>query len=61
MLQSKPIRFLKEAIVELKKVVWPTKKQVLRLTIVVIIVSVATGILIGSLDYIFTKLLALII
>ncbi|MDP4030712.1 MAG: preprotein translocase subunit SecE [Candidatus Beckwithbacteria bacterium] len=61
MLQSKPIRFLKEAIVELKKVVWPTKKQVLRLTIVVITVSVATGILIGSLDYIFTKLLALII
>lgn len=61
MLQSKPIRFLKEAVAELKKVVWPTKEQLVRLTIIVIVVSVSAGILIGSLDYIFTKLLALIL
>lgn len=61
MLQSKPIRFVKEAIAELKKVVWPTKEQVVRLTIVVIVVSVIAGFLIGGLDFIFTKLLALII
>lgn len=61
MLQSKPIRFLKEAVAELKKVVWPTKEQLVRLTIIVIVVSVSAGILIGGLDYIFTKLLALIL
>ena len=61
MLQSTPIRFVKEAISELKKVVWPTKEQVVRLTLIVIVVSVITGLLIGGLDFIFTKLLALII
>lgn len=61
MLQSKPIRFAKEAISELKKVVWPTKKQVVRLTLVVIVVSVIAGLLMGGMDFIFTKLLALII
>ena len=48
MLQSKPIRFLKEAVAELKKVVWPTKEQLVRLTIVVIVVSVSAGLLIGG-------------
>ncbi len=61
MLQSKPIRFVKEAISELKQVVWPTKKQVVRLTLVVIVVSVIAGLLMGGLDFIFAKLLALII
>ena len=61
MLQSKPIRFVKEALAELKKVVWPTKEQVVRLTLVVIVVSVIAGLLMGGLDFIFTKLLALII
>ena len=61
MLQSTPIRFVKEAISELKKVVWPTKEQVVRLTLIVIVVSVIAGLLMGGLDFIFTKLLALII
>ena len=61
MLQSKPIRFVKEAISELKQVVWPTKKQVVRLTLVVIVVSVIAGLLMGGLDFNFAKLLALII
>ncbi|KKU87516.1 MAG: hypothetical protein UY17_C0016G0006 [Candidatus Beckwithbacteria bacterium GW2011_GWC2_47_9] len=61
MLQSKPIRFVKEALAELKKVVWPTKEQVVRLSVLVIVVSVIAGLLMGGLDFIFTKLLALII
>ena len=61
MLQSTPIRFVKEALAELKKVVWPTKEQVVRLSVVVIVVSVIAGLLMGGLDFIFTKLLALII
>ena len=57
------IRLIKDkiSIAELKKVVWPTKEQVVRLTLVVIVVSVIAGLLMGGLDFIFTKLLALII
>lgn len=61
MLQSTPIRFVKEAISELKKVVWPAKEQVVRLTLIVIVVSVIAGLLLGGMDFIFAKLLALII
>lgn len=61
MLQSAPVRFVNEAVAELKQVVWPTRKEVVRLTLVVITVSVAAGLLIGGLDYVFAKLLALII
>lgn len=61
MLQSPLTRFVKEALAELKQVVWPTKEQLVRLTLVVIIVSVAAGVLIGGLDFVFTKLLALIL
>lgn len=36
---------------ELKKVVWPTKSQVLNNTLVVIVVSVIFAIVIGLIDY----------
>ena len=48
--------FIKESVAELKQVVWPTKQQVIRLTLVVITVSVLTGLLIGGLDYLFLNL-----
>ncbi|MBU1085868.1 MAG: preprotein translocase subunit SecE [Candidatus Beckwithbacteria bacterium] len=54
-------QYLKESIVELKKVVWPTKKQVIKMTGVVIAVSLITGIFIGLLDLLFTKAIGLII
>jgi preprotein translocase subunit SecE len=56
-----PVTFLKEVRDELKKVVWPTRDEVIRLTAVVIIVSLIVGFFLGGLDYIFTKLMALII
>lgn len=56
-----PAQFVKESIAELKKVVWPDRQKVVRLTLVVIGVSVATGFLIGGLDYLFTKMFGLII
>ena len=59
MLQSQ--NFIKASIAELKQVVWPTRKQVIRLTIIVIAVSVATGIFIGALDYVFTNLVGLLV
>ncbi len=54
-------KFIKQAITELKKVVWPTKQQVIRMTLIVTGVSIIVGALIGSLDYLFTQLISLII
>jgi preprotein translocase subunit SecE len=58
---SSPSRFVNESVMELKKVVWPNRQQVVKLTLIVIGVSIVTGILIGGLDYLFTGLFGLII
>ena len=49
-------RYLVESWSELKKVVWPTRETVIRLTILVVAVSVAVGIYIFVLDRIFNTL-----
>lgn len=49
-------RFLGEIISELKKVVWLSRREVGYLTVLVVIVSVAAGILLGALDYGFAAL-----
>lgn len=45
----------------MKKVVWPTKKQTINYSLVVIGLSLATAIFFGLLDYIFNYLLGLIV
>jgi len=56
-----PVVFLKEVRDELKKVVWPTRDEVIRLTGVVILVSLFVGIFLGGADFILTKLVGLLI
>ena len=58
---TKPVEFLRETYDELKKVTWPTRDDIIRLTGVVIIISVFIGIYIGTLDYILTKLTELVV
>ncbi len=58
---STPLSFLRETQEELKKVIWPTRQEVIRLTGVVIIVSAIVGLFIGGLDFVFTKLLSLVL
>jgi preprotein translocase subunit SecE len=48
------LNYFKEVRAELEKVVWPTKEQTIRYSILVIIVAVASGVLLGGLDYILT-------
>jgi preprotein translocase subunit SecE len=55
-----PTAFLRETRDELKKVVWPTRQETVRLTMVVIVVSLLVGVFLGGLDFIFTKTLGLI-
>lgn len=56
-----PAKFFGEVKSELKKVTWPTKDQVIRLTGVVIIISLIVGIFVGGLDLIFTKTMEFVI
>ena len=56
-----PVGFFKEARDELKKVVWPTRQEAIRLTLVVIIISLLVGLFLGGLDFIFVKMIGLII
>lgn len=51
-----PITFLKETREELKKVVWPKREEVVRLTLLVILISLIVGFFIGGLDFVFTKI-----
>lgn len=51
-----PVIFIKEVKAELGKVIWPSKEELIRLTFVVIIISVVIGIYIGGLDLVLTKL-----
>jgi len=56
-----PLKFLKEVKLELEKVVWPTKKEAVKLTAIVVGVSVAVGLFVGTLDFLLTKMMEIII
>jgi preprotein translocase subunit SecE len=56
-----PVKFLRETYDELKQVKWPTRNEVVRLTTVVIFISVVVGLYIGGLDYALTQLLNIVI
>jgi preprotein translocase subunit SecE len=56
-----PITFFKETSEELKKVVWPTRESVIRSTIIVILLSLIVGLFLGGLDFVFTKLIEIIV
>lgn len=50
---SRVTRYFREVKAELKKVVWPTRKQVINNTIIVIITILVVGAVIWTLDLIF--------
>lgn len=56
-----PVVFLKEVQAELGKVIWPGRNEVIRLTIVVLLVSLIVGLFIGALDFVFTKIFSFLI
>ncbi len=49
-------RFFGETISELKKVVWLTRREIIYLTILVLITAAVMGVILGVLDYGFTRL-----
>ncbi|MFC1721138.1 preprotein translocase subunit SecE [Patescibacteria group bacterium] len=53
----KAINYIKDVKGELKHVAWPTRRQIILFTTVVIIISVATAYFLGAFDFLFTKAL----
>jgi len=49
-------RFIRETIAELKKVVWLTRRELIYLTSLVLIVAITVGLILGIIDYGFTRL-----
>ncbi len=50
-----PVRFLKEVAAELKKVSWPTRKDLVSYTVAVIVFVILLSVVIGALDFIFLQ------
>jgi preprotein translocase SecE subunit len=53
--------FVKEAVLEFKKVEWPSKKETIRLTGTLIGVSLSVGLFVLAIDYVFKQSLSLLI
>ena len=49
-------RFFDDIISELKKVMWPSRQELVRLTLMVLAVCIAAAIVLGVADYGFGKL-----
>jgi preprotein translocase subunit SecE len=50
-----PVQFLKEVKNELARVTWPTRSETIKLTAVVIALSVIVGAFVGGLDALFLQ------
>ena len=53
---SSRLRFFADIVAELRKVVWLSKREIIYLTALVLVVSVSAGIVLGAVDYGFTGL-----
>lgn len=55
------LAYLSEVRLELSKVTWPKRSEVIKLTLIVFIISAVVGGYTGALDFIFTKLLEFLV
>lgn len=53
--------FFREVKDELKKVVWPSREETIRLTTIVITASIIVGLFIGGFDLLFAKIFSLVL
>lgn len=58
---KKVLEYLVGVKAELKKVTWPNKEEVVRLTLLVFVTSGIVAAYVGALDFSFTKILGLIV
>ena len=55
------VRYYRETVGELKKVVWPTREEAIRLTWIVLVVITIMAIILGTADYLFSQLFRFLI
>ncbi|MEK7129756.1 MAG: preprotein translocase subunit SecE [Patescibacteria group bacterium] len=55
-----PVQFVREVITELKRVTWPTRDETVKLTAVVIAISLIVAVFIGGLGAILVKITTLL-
>lgn len=58
---NKVVDYLKDVQIEMKKVIWPKKQEVIRLTLVVFAISGIVALYVGVLDYVFIKSLEFVV
>jgi preprotein translocase subunit SecE len=51
-----PLDFIHDVRSELRKVVWPTQRETVNLTVVVLALSLAVGLFLGGTDFVFQEL-----
>jgi preprotein translocase subunit SecE len=56
---KKLTNYIRESRVELKKVVWPSRKQTKNHTLLVIGISIAVALFLGAVDFILNQILEL--
>jgi preprotein translocase subunit SecE len=52
--------YIKQTRAEMSHVTWPSREQTIRFTSLVIVVSLATALILGVADFVFSKLLTLL-
>ncbi|MBU1318082.1 MAG: preprotein translocase subunit SecE [candidate division Zixibacteria bacterium] len=60
-MKDKVVKYIKETVVELKKVTWPSKQELIGSTIVTIFVSLVLAIFIFLVDQGLSNLMALVL
>jgi preprotein translocase subunit SecE len=55
------VRYYRETVGELKKVVWPTREEAFRLTWIVLAVITIMAAILGGADYVFTQLVRILV
>jgi preprotein translocase subunit SecE len=55
------LEYLKGTRSEVRKVNWPTRQEALRLTMVVLAVTISMALILGALDYVFAQFIGFII
>ena len=49
-------QFIGQTISELRKAVWPTRREAIRLALMVIAIAAVVGLILGTIDFGFTRL-----
>ncbi len=54
-------KYLRDTRAEISKVTWPTREEGIRLTLIVVVVTIISGIVLFGIDFLFGALIAALI